>query len=131
MKIKSVFTPIVILLYFISTQAFGQLVIDGNDITENKDIEYIQFSFYFEKKGFKPVYSIDYGYMWSDHPDGEKPQQITIEGEVITSSMTPMFVMNKLYKAGWEYLGDNVFMPAPLLDHSQTYTLRRKQDIRK
>jgi tRNA G37 N-methylase Trm5 len=107
--------------------AIGQVLIDGKNINDDKEIEYIQFSYYFESKKLSPVYSIDFGTLINDE-SGARQQKIEINTEEITSQMTPAYVLNKLHKAGWEYLGDALFMAAPMVENSQMLTLRRKKD---
>lgn len=105
--------------------ALSQLKIDGKDLNADESIEYIQFSFFYESRNLKPVYAIDFGSVIADNAE-IKPQKIEINGEEVTGRMTPAYVLNKLYKAGWEYLGDAIFMPAPMIENTQMFTLRRK-----
>lgn len=118
---------IVFLVTSISTSSFGQLVVDGKNLNEDKNVEYIQFSFYYEGKQLTPVYLIDYGTVMKDDQQ-QTPQKISIDKEEITSRMTPALVMNKLYKSGWEYMGDLVFMKVPLVENSHMYTFRRRKN---
>jgi hypothetical protein len=103
----------------------AQVMVDEKNITEDQSIEYIQLAFFYEKKNFKPQYSIDYGIVFPDDKEF-KNQKISIDGEIVTDKMTPVWILNKLHKSGWEYIADAVFMPAPMIDNSQVYTFRRK-----
>lgn len=107
--------------------AYCQLLVNNKNLNEDKDVEYIQFSFYYEGKRMNPIYSIDHGtVLREDQQLGS--QKISIDNEEVSSRMTPAYIFNKLYKAGWEYVGDGVFMKAPLVENSQTYTFRRRRE---
>jgi hypothetical protein len=114
------------ILFFACSRIIAQVVVDGKNINEDKEIEYIQFSFFYESKKFNPVYTIDYGLLFNDNKE-LKPQKISIDKEEINSKMTPVYVMNRLYKSGWEYTSDGVFMPAPMMENNQMFTFRRKK----
>jgi hypothetical protein len=117
---------IVAFLCIVGHYSKAQLVVDGKNINEQKEIEYIQLSFYFETKEFSPVYNIDYGAIVGENAEVSR-QKITIDGEELSSRMTPVYVLNKLVNAGWEYLGDSMFIPSPMMENTQAYTLRRKK----
>lgn len=113
-----------IFLISVSLHAQAQLTINGKNINDDKTIEYIQLSFYYESKTLSPVYAIDFGYAISETA-GLTPQKISVDNEEITGKFTPAYVLNRLHKAGWTYLGDVVFMAAPMVPNTQTYTFKR------
>ena len=113
-------------LFSFSKICSAQVVVDGKNVNEDKDVEYLQFSFYYEGKQLSPVYLIDYGTVLRDDQQ-IIPQKIMIDKEEVTPRMTPVYIFNKLYKAGWEYMGDAIFMKAPLIENSQVYTFRRRK----
>jgi hypothetical protein len=118
-------TIMAILCSFAYYYSKAQLVVDGKNVNEQKEIEYIQLSFYFETKEFSPIYNIDYGSIVGENVELAQ-QKITIDGDDVSSRMTLIYVLNKLNKAGWEYLGDSMFVPSPMMENTQLYILRRK-----
>jgi hypothetical protein len=105
----------------------AQVVVDKKNVNEDKDIQYIQFMYYFDKSRVHPVYFIDFGSVEA-HESAEKNQKITIDGTAINEKMTPVMVMNKLYEAGWEYTGDALYVPVPLVENWQVYTFKRRNN---
>lgn len=124
---KTYIKPAVLLLAIltISYGAAAQLIVDSKDVTKDTDVQYIQFMYYLDQKTFRPVYMIDYGVIESANTP-VKRQKIQIGNEEIKDTMSPALVMNKLDKAGWEYLGDATYIPVPLMENLLTYTFRRK-----
>lgn len=55
-------------------------------------------------------------------------QRIVVDSLTINSNMTPVYVLNKLYKAGWVYVGDALHMPLPLKNDWHMLTLKRKEN---
>jgi hypothetical protein len=115
-----------ILLGGIVYQTNGQIVVDGKDVSSDKEIHYIQFLYYVEKSSFKPVYLIDYGII-----DGQqgvpKKQKVSIDKNEIKASMSPIYILNLLYKAGWEYMGDETYVQVPMMEGWYSFTLKRKK----
>lgn len=105
--------------------ALGQVMIDSKNITEDNGIEYFQLMYYVDQKTFKPVYMIDYGVL--ENSNGPvKAQRIRVNNEEIKDSMSPVYVINKLHRAGWEYMGDAIYVKMPLMENLVTYTFKRK-----
>lgn len=119
----------VLMMHCIQCQA--QVVVDGKNLNDDNNLEYIQLMYYIDKSSIKPVFFIDYGFIEPEYNDiliPERPdfQTITINGEAVTDRVTVVWVLNKLSQAGWEYLGDVVFVPLRVLNNWHVYTLRRK-----
>jgi hypothetical protein len=108
------------------SSSFGQVVVDGKDVSAEKDVQYIQFLYYLEKGSFKPVYLIDYGLV--DNQQGQaKKQKISIDKKEVTDSLSPINILNLLYKAGWEYMGDETYVQVPMMEGWYSFTLKRKK----
>jgi hypothetical protein len=116
---------ITIILIAIVNACSAQLVVKEKNISEDKDINYIQLIYYVEKKTFKPVYLIDYGLQSVDSVDFNP--EIKVNGETI-AELTPVAVLNKLYTAGWEYLGDYIYINGGGLP-MHTLTLKRRDPL--
>jgi hypothetical protein len=110
-------------IWMASLEASAQLVVETKNISEDKGIQYIQLMYYVEKKTFRPVYVIDYGLKNVDNVN-LKPD-IKINGESVRE-LTPIGLLNKLYAAGWEYLGDYIYIQNPGMP-LHTYTLKRRK----
>lgn len=109
----------------------AQVVVNGKNLNNDPDIEYIQLMYYIDKASIKPVFYVDYGYIEPEYNDILEPehhdqQMITISGEELTDRVTVVWVLNKMNKAGWEYLGDVVFVPLRVMNNWHIYTLRKK-----
>lgn len=120
-----VFIATFVMMFFLHIgETKGQLLVGDKNINEDQSIHYVQLIYYVEKKGFKPVYMIDYGLKNIDNVD-LKPE-IRLNGEAI-GELTPVAILNKLYEAGWEYIGDyNYIQGAGLPTHA--YTLKRRSE---
>lgn len=121
----------VILLIALSRPSHAQLVINGTDLNKNKNLEYIQLMYYIDKSSIKPVFYVDFGFIEPEYNDilepGQREQQhITINGESLTDRVTVVWVLNKMHQAGWEYMGDVVFVPLKVMNNWHIYTLRRR-----
>jgi hypothetical protein len=121
------FVTMLIVMSFVR-DAYAQLVVDNKNINDNPDIEYAQLLYYIDKGNYKPVYFIDIGAMESEMSSGAH-QHITIDTVPVNSNMTPVLVLNKLYKAGWEYIGDAIYIALPLRDDWHVFTLKRRKDL--
>lgn len=109
----------------------AQLVVNGKDLNSDKDLEYIQLMYYIDKGSIKPVFYVDDGLIEPEYREILEPgklenQSIVIDGEAITDRVTVVWVLNKMNKAGWEYMGDVVFVPLRVMNNWHVYTLRRR-----
>jgi len=121
-----------ITLSLCGSQSRAQLVVNGTDLNSNPELEYIQLMYYIEKATIKPVFFVDHGLIepeYNDivHPDRMGKQLIIINGEEVTDRVTVVWVLNKMNQAGWEYLGDVVFVPLRSMNDWHVYTLKRKR----
>lgn len=113
----------------------AQLMVNGKDLNKDSDLEYIQLMYYIDKSSIKPVFYVDYGYIEPEYNDILEPehhdgQVIRINGEELTDRVTVVWALNKLNKAGWEYMGDVVFVPLRVMNNWHIYTLRKRQTNR-
>jgi hypothetical protein len=104
--------------------AEGQVLVDNKNLNDEKDLQYIQFMYYIDKARARPVYMIDYG-ITDEKPF--KTQKLSVDQTEITGQMSPVLILNKLYKAGWEYMGDETYVEVPMMENWYSYTLKRKQ----
>jgi hypothetical protein len=109
----------------------AQLVVNGKNINAEKDVEYIQLMYYIDKSTFGPVFFIDFGYIEPEYtdiiePERDRLQRITINGEDVTDRITAVWILNQLNKAGWEYMGDAVYVPLRIMHNWHILTLKRK-----
>lgn len=109
----------------------AQLIVNGTNLNNNENLEYIQLMYYIDKSSIKPVFYVDFGFIEPEYNDilerGQQEQQhITINGETLTDRVTVVWVLNKMHQAGWEYMGDVVFVPLKVMNNWHIYTLRRK-----
>ena len=108
----------------------AQVVVNGKNLNTDPDLKYIQLMYYIDKSSIKPVFYIDYGYIEPEYNDIIEPehhdqQVILIDGQEVTDRVTVVWVLNKMNRAGWEYLGDVVFVPLRVMNNWHIYTLRR------
>ena len=111
--------------------ASGQLIVNGRNLNNDPNVEYIQLMYYIDKASIKPVFFIDYGFIEPEYNDilyPERPdlQDISINGETVTDRISVVGVLNRMHQAGWEYLGDVVYVPLRVMNNWHIYTLRRK-----
>ena len=111
-------------------QANAQVIVNGKNLNTDHDLEYIQLMYYIDKASIKPVFYVDYGYIEPEYNDIIQPeyhdsQAITINGEELTDRVTVVWVLNKMKKAGWEYMGDVVFVPLKMMNNWHVYTLHK------
>ena len=109
----------------------AQLVVNGTDLNKNPNLEYIQLMYYIDKASIKPVFYVDYGFIEPEYndildPHRSEQQHITINGEILSDRVTVVWVLNKMHQAGWEYIGDVVFVPLKVMNDWHIYTLKRK-----
>ena len=120
-----------ILFAALAIPSHAQLVVNGNDLNTRKDLEYIQLMYYIDKSSIKPVFYVDFGFIEPEYNDILEPgqheqQHITINGETLSDRVTVVWVLNKMHQAGWEYMGDVVFVPLKVMNNWHIYTLRRR-----
>lgn len=133
-KLTTAFLCVVVAMTF-SHRCHAQLTVNGKDLNKDGDLEYIQLMYYIEKSSIKPVFYVDYGYIEPEYNDVLQPehhgnQSIHINGEEITDRVTVVWVLNKLHKAGWEYMGDVVFVPLRAMNNWHVYTLKKRATAR-
>ena len=122
-------------LFLISAMAYfnnghAQVIVNGKNLNNDRDLDYIQLMYYIDKSSIKPVFYLDYGYIEPEYNDIIEPeyhdtQSISINGEELTDRVTVVWVLNKMKKAGWEYMGDVVFVPLKVMNNWHVYTLHR------
>lgn len=127
----AVFFGLLFLFSVCDMHCHGQVVVNGKDLNSDPNLEYIQLMYYVDKSTFTPVFIVDFGVIEPEYTDILEPeaaghQQVMIDGESITDRVTVVWVLNKMHKAGWEYLGDVVFVPLRAMHNWHVYTLRRK-----
>jgi hypothetical protein len=107
-------------------RAEGQIVVDGKDVSSDKGIQYIQLLYYVDKSSFKPVYLVDYGML--DSQQGiPKKQALSIDKKEVKDSMSPIYILNLLYKSGWEYMGDETYVQVPMMEGWYSFTFKRRR----
>lgn len=109
----------------------AQVVVNGKNLNNDRELEYIQLMYYIDKNSIKPIFFVDYGFIEPEYTDILDPghpehQTITINGEELTDRVTVVWVLNKMNKAGWEYIGDVVFVQLKVMNDWHIYTLKRK-----
>jgi hypothetical protein len=122
---------LVAFLAILCNHCHAQVVVNGKNLNNDRDLEYIQLMYYIDKASIKPVFFVDYGFIEPEYTDILEPehpehQTITINGEPVTDRVTVVWVLNKMNKAGWEYMGDVVFIELKIMNDWHVYTLRRK-----
>jgi hypothetical protein len=119
---------IVLLMNF---NASAQVVVNDKNLNEDKDLKYIQLMYFIDKATLRPVFYVDYGIIEPEYNEILRPdkdftlQKISINGEEVSDRVTAVWVLNKMYKAGWEYLGDVVYVPIPMMDKWTIFTMKR------
>lgn len=125
---------LLVLAFFLgfTTDNHAQLVVNDKNLNDNKDLTYIQLMYFIDKGTLRPVFYVDHGYIEPEYngiiyPDKKSPlQKITINGEEVGDRVTVVWVLNQLHRAGWEYMGDVVYLPIPMMDKWTIFTLRRR-----
>ena len=119
---------IVLLMNF---NASAQVVVNDKNLNEDKDLKYIQLMYFIDKATLRPVFYVDFGIIEPEYNEILRPdkdftlQKISINGEEVSDRVTAVWVLNKMYKAGWEYLGDVVYVPIPMMDKWTIFTMKR------
>jgi hypothetical protein len=89
--------------------------------------------YYVDKATLRPVFYLDYGLIEPEYTDIIEPerdykQKISINGEELNDRITVVWVLNKMHQAGWEYMGDSIYLPLRMMDKWHVFTLRRKSN---
>ncbi|HEY0652207.1 MAG TPA: hypothetical protein VGD65_03725 [Chryseosolibacter sp.] len=117
---------VIALLFTGVLSANAQIEVDGKNVNDDTQVQYVQLLYYLEKGTLKPVYLIDHGLI--DTQQGPlKPQKIRIDKIEVTASMSPVYILNLLHKAGWEYMGDETYVQVPMMEGWYSFTLKRKK----
>ncbi|HET7178842.1 MAG TPA: hypothetical protein VFI14_03920 [Chryseosolibacter sp.] len=124
-------TAALILLFNVTGHT--QVVVNNKNINDDKDLEYVQLMYYVDKATLRPVFYLDYGLIEPEYTDIIEPerdykQKISINGEELNDRITVVWVLNKMHQAGWEYMGDSIYLPLRMMDKWHVFTLRRKNN---
>lgn len=124
-----IFATVVVLL--VSLQSAAQVIVNNKNLNDDKSLEYIQLMYLIDKATLKPVFFVDYGVIEPEYNEIIKPkdfreQKISINGELFDERITVVGVLNRMYEAGWEYMGDVVYVPIPMMDNWHIFTLKRR-----
>ena len=130
-KLMAGFLSHAALLILLNMDCQAQVLVNDKNLNEDKNLQYIQLMYYIDKANLKPIYFLDYGNIEPEYNEILKPEnyqvpKITIDGAELDANVSPIGVLNKLHKAGWEYMGDGVYFPTRVLDNWYIFTLRRK-----
>lgn len=119
-------------LFCFSIDLSAQLIVNDKNLNDDKELTYIQLMYYIDRGTLRPVFYVDHGYIEPEYKGIINPeknselQKITINGEELGDRVTVVWVLNKLHKAGWEYVGDVVYLPIPMMDKWTVFTLKRR-----
>ena len=108
----------------------AQVVVNGKNLNIDPSLEYIQLMYYTNKTTFGPVFFVDHGFIEPEYIDILEPetagqQRILINGEEVTDRVTVVWVLNKMHEAGWEYMGDVVYVPMRAMNNWHVFTMKR------
>ncbi|MEX1241492.1 MAG: hypothetical protein WEB30_17355 [Cyclobacteriaceae bacterium] len=126
------FLTLVVFFLALNLTSRAQVVVDKKNLNDDKELKYIQLMYFVDKGGFKPVFYVDYGLIEPEYTDILEPerdyrQKININGEEVNDRVTIVWLLNKVDKAGWEYMGDVVYLPLKMMDNWHVFTLKRKE----
>lgn len=132
MKIRKPFIACVTtaVLVCASVAASAQVLVNDKNLNDDRSLEYIQLMYLIDKSTLKPVFFVDYGIIEPEYneilkPQDYKEQRIVINDVALNDRVTVVWVLNQMHKAGWEYMGDVVYVPIPMMDNWHIFTLRR------
>jgi hypothetical protein len=119
------------LIFLFNVSGHAQVVVNSKNINDDKDLEYVQLMYYVDKATLRPVFYLDYGLIEPEYtdiiaPERDYKQKISINGEELNDRITVVWVLNKMHQAGWEYMGDSIYLPLRMMDKWHVFTLRRK-----
>ena len=108
----------------------AQVVVNGKNLNDDQSLQYIQLMYYTNKATFGPVFFVDHGFIEPEYADILEPetagrQRILINGEEVTDRVTVVWVLNKMHEAGWEYMGDVVYVPMRAMNNWHVFTMKR------
>ena len=121
----------IIALMMVCNHCHAQVVVNGRNLNSEGHLQYVQLMYYIEKASIKPVFYIDFGFIEPEYNDILEPdqldyQKITINGKELTDRVTVVWVLNEMHRAGWEYMGDVVFIPLKVMNNWHVYTMKRR-----
>jgi hypothetical protein len=117
--------------FIVTVSANAQLVVNGKNLNDEKELTYIQLMYTIDKSSLKPSFYVDYGFIEPEYNEIIKPekdftiQKISINGEEVSDRVTVVWVLNKMHNAGWEYMGDVIYVPIPMMDNWHVFTIKR------
>jgi hypothetical protein len=115
----------------VATSAKAQLVVNGKNLNDEKGLTYIQLMYTIDKASLKPSFYVDFGFIEPEYNEIIKPekdftiQKISINGEEVSDRVTVVWVLNKMHDAGWDYMGDVIYVPIPMMDNWHVFTIKR------
>ena len=127
----SVALGVTVFVFAAAIDTSAQLVVNGKNLNDDKELTYIQLMYFIDKGTLIPIFYVDHGFIEPEYkgiisPDKNSAlQKISINGEEVGDRVTVVWVLNKLNKAGWEYMGDVVYVPIPMMDKWTIFTLKR------
>ena len=127
------FFPVGALILLFHVGSHAQVVVNNKNINDDKDLEYVQLMYYVDKASLRPVFYLDFGLIEPEYTDIIRPerdykQKIIINGEELNDRITVVWVLNKMHQAGWEYMGDSIYLPLRMMDKWHVFTLRRRSN---
>ena len=127
------FLSAVVFLLALNLTCRAQVIVDKKNLNDEKDLRYIQLMYFVDRNSFKPVFYVDYGFIEPEYKDILEPerdyrQKISINGEDVNDRVTVVWLLNRMDKAGWEYMGDVVYLPLKMMDNWHVFTLKRKEN---
>ncbi len=126
----------ILLCLFAASFAFtlssrAQVVVNDKNLNDDKDLQYIQLMYFIDKSTLRPVFYIDYGLIEPEYKEILDPDKyfglpkIRVNGHEINDRVTVVWMLNQMHKAGWEYMGDVVYVPIPSMDKWTIFTMKR------
>lgn len=127
------FIALLTILFRCDCQA--QVVVNGKNLNADASLHFIQLMYYTNKATFGPVFFVDHGLIEPEYNDILAPetagqQRILVNGEEVTDRVTVVWVLNKMREAGWEYMGDVVYVPMRAMNNWHVFTLKRREGKR-
>lgn len=120
-------------LLMLSFAASAQVVVNDKNLNDDENLQYIQLMYFIDKSTLRPVFYIDYGLIEPEYKEILEPEKyfglpkININGHEVNDRVTVVWVLNEMHRAGWEYMGDVVYVPIPAMDKWTIFTLKRIQ----
>ena len=107
-------------LLMLSFAASAQVVVNDKNLNDDENLQYIQLMYFIDKSTLRPVFYIDYGLIEPEYKEILEPEKyfglpkININGHEVNDRVTVVWVLNEMHRAGWEYMGDVVYVPIPV-----------------